>query len=474
MTQTHEDNATSAPDAVAAATDAAEGTRNAFDAGVTRSLKWRRAQLKALEAMLTESAPLIHEAMKADLGKTTAEAHITEVTSVLEEISHLSRNLKRWTKDRRRRSTPIIGTSRAWVQRQPLGPVLIIGPWNYPIHLVLMPLAGAIAAGNSAVIKPSELAPECSRLLAELIPQYLDSDAIRVVEGAVDETTALLGHPWGHIFYTGNGTVGSIVMTAAAKHLTPVTLELGGKSPLWIDDSVSIKKAARSIAWGKFTNCGQTCVAPDFVLTTADVADQLAREVTLAIEEFYGREPRQSKDYGRIVNDRHTERLSGLLGAGTLVTGGDVDVAQRYVAPTVLLDVDLDDPVMQDEIFGPILPIVIVDDLDEAIEIINERPHPLALYAYTKRRTVRKEFAARTTSGGLTFNTSVVQLSVPDLPFGGVGASGMGAYHGERSIQTFTHERSVLHKTRGLDFTRFVRPPYGARKTKVLTTVKSP
>ncbi|WP_062070244.1 aldehyde dehydrogenase family protein [Demequina sediminicola] len=449
-------------------------TREAFASGRTVPLKWRREQLRAMGTMLSESAERIEQAVVEDLGKNSAEAHLTEVRAVSMEVSLLLRNLKSWTKTRRVRSSALMGTSRASVQRQPLGTVLIIGPWNYPLHLMLMPLAGAIAAGNSVVLKPSEMAPACSALLAELVPQYLDRDAIQVVEGGVDETTELLEHAWDHIFYTGNGAVGSIVLKAAAEHLTPVTLELGGKSPLWIDSSVSIKKAARSIAWGKFTNCGQTCVAPDYVLATADVGAELADEVSKAIEEFYGTDPRQSKDYGRIINERHAERLAGLLDdgdstSGQVVTGGVADVAAKYVAPTVLLDVAPDAAVMQDEIFGPILPIVIVDGPDAAIDFINARPKPLALYAYTRQRKTRKAFEARTSSGGLTFNTSVVQLSVAKLPFGGVGASGMGAYHGEASVETFSHDRSILRKTRGLDFTPVVRPPYGRRKTQAIT-----
>ncbi|WP_062077059.1 aldehyde dehydrogenase family protein [Demequina globuliformis] len=449
--------------------DAIAATRATFESRRTSPLSWRRAQLRGLERMLTEHADRVHDALLSDLGKNATEAHLTEVTAVVQEARLLRRKLRRWTKERRRRTSPLIGTSRASIQRQPLGPVLIIGPWNYPINLVLVPLAGAIAAGNTAVLKPSELAPASSRLLAELVPQYLDPTAVRVVEGGVDETTRLLEEPWGRILYTGNSKVGSIVMEAAAKHLTPVTLELGGKSPLWIDDSVSIKSAARSIAWGKFTNCGQTCVAPDYVLTTRRVAGELARELTAAIEEFYGAEPRLSPDYGRIVNERHAERLAGLLGAGELVTGGDVDIDSRYVAPTVLVGVSREDAIMQEEIFGPILPIVVVDDLDAAIDVINERPHPLALYAYTRRRRVKKALSARTQSGGLTFNTAVAQLSVPHLPFGGVGNSGMGAYRGEQSIRTFSHERSVLHKTRGVDSTRAVHPPHSRWKERVVT-----
>lgn len=447
---------------------AAEGARVAYAAGTTKPLEWRRAQLRALVRMMTESSERIHQAVFSDLGKNPVDAHLTEVSAVVDEAKLALKHLNRWTRDRRARSPLSLGTSRAWVQRQPLGTVLIIGPWNYPLHLLLVPLVGAIAAGNSVVLKPSEVAPACSRLVAELIPRYLDADAIRVLEGGVAETTTLLNQPWDHIFYTGNGTVGSIVMAAAAKHLTPVTLELGGKSPVWVDGSASLVDAARSLAWGKFTNCGQTCVAPDYVLTTADVATALADEVRTAIDEFYGPDPRSSRDYGRIVNARHAERLAGLLDAGTTVAGGVYDVEDRYIAPTVLLDVKPEDQVMQEEIFGPILPIVIVRDHAEAIRFINARPKPLALYAFTNRREVRDAFSQQTTSGGMSFNSVMLHLGVPDLPFGGVGPSGMGAYHGEHSLRTFSHERGVLRKLAGVDLTKMARPPFTDRKIKML------
>lgn len=442
--------------------------RAAFASGRTRSLQWRRDQLQALLRLLEESAPAIHAAMLADLGKSDVESHLTEVFAIKSELTHTLKHLRSWTKDRRAHAPISLGTARAHIHREPLGTVLIIGPWNYPLHLLFMPLIGAIAAGNAVVLKPSELAPECSRLVAALVPRYLDPEAIQVVEGGVEQTTSLLEHPFDHIFYTGNGTVGSIVMTAAAKHLTPVTLELGGKSPVWVDGSVSPEKIAGSLAWGKFSNCGQTCVAPDYVLTTPDLAQPLAEAVARAAEHAYGEDPRTARDYGRIVNERHTRRLAGLLDSGTAVVGGTADIAERYVAPTVLVDVDPDAPVMQEEIFGPILPIVTVADHHEAIDFISARPEPLALYAYTQRAQVREDLIAGTSSGSVGFNTVMTQLGVPALPFGGVGASGTGRYHGEFSIATFSHERAVLRKTRGLDTAAMARPPYSDRMRRML------
>lgn len=438
-----------------------EAARAAFDSGRTRPLAWRRQQLGALERMLKECSPQIRDAMMADLGKNAVESQLTEVESVINEVRFTMRNLDRWTKDRKVRTPLSLGPARAAIHREPLGTVLIIGPWNYPIHLLLMPLIGALAAGNSVVLKPSEVAPECSSLVAELLPQYLDAEAIQVVEGGVERTTRLLECTFDHIFYTGNGSVGSIVMTAAARTLTPVTLELGGKSPTWVDDSARLGAAARSIAWGRFSNCGQTCVAPDYVLTTPELVQPLAQEIARAVSAMYGSEPQKSRGYGRIANQRHAERLAGLLNSGRAFLGGEVDIPDRYIAPTILLDVPHDAPVMQDEIFGPILPIIAVEGLDEAIDFINARPKPLALYGFTTRESTRQQLLERTSSGGLAFNSVITQLAVPTLPFGGVGSSGMGRYHGEFGVATFSHEKAVLRKLRGPDSIALARPPFG-------------
>ena len=418
--------------------------------------------------MLTDCAPQFREALRADLGKNEVEAQVTEIESVIMEAKLALRNLERWTRDRKVRTPLVLGTAHAMIRREPLGTVLIIGPWNYPIHLVFMPLIGALAAGNAVVLKPSEVAPACSRLIADVVPQFLDTDAVHVVEGGEKETTRLLGCSFDHIFYTGNGAVGSIVMTAAARTLTPVTLELGGKSPVWVDDSADLEVAARTIAWGKFSNCGQTCVAPDYVLTTPDLVEPLAHALSRATRQMYGSEPRASREYGRIVNERHAQRLAGLMGSGRVVLGGDVDVAERYVSPTVLVDVSPDSQIMQDEIFGPILPVLAVAGIDEAIGFINEHPKPLALYGFTSRESVREQLLEETSSGGVGFNLVITQLGAPSLPFGGVGDSGMGRYHGEFSVATFSHEKSVLHKTRGVDPMVLARPPFGWLTRKLL------
>lgn len=446
-----------------------DGARAAFSTGRTLPLAWRRQQLEGLERMLSECGEEIREALFQDLGKSSVESHLTEILSVRSEVRRTVKNLRKWTRPRRVRTPSTLGMASAAVQREPLGTVLIISPWNYPVHLLLMPLIGALAAGNTVVLKPSETAPAVSALMARRIPEHLDPEAVVVVEGGADETTRLLEQPFDHIFFTGGSGVASIVMSAAAEHLTPVTLELGGKSPAWVDGSADLEEAAESIVWGKFTNSGQTCVAPDHVLTTPELAEPLGEEISRAITRAYGPDPQQSEAYGRIVNERHTRRLGALLeGSGRALIGGDVDIADRYVSPTVLLDVPEDAAVMEEEIFGPILPIVTVADHHAAIKTINSRPKPLALYAFTQDAQVRGDFVEQTSSGGLAFNTVMTQLAVPTLPFGGVGASGMGRYHGEYSLQTFSHERAVLRKLPGPDPTRLVRPPIGRRMRRIL------
>jgi len=454
--------------AVESITQSVATAREAFASGRTKDLAWRRQQLQGLITMLDENSDRIEHAVCTDLGKHPIDAFLTEVSSVKTETKHTLRNLRRWTCDKRVPTPFALQPAKSVIHREPLGCCLILGPWNYPVHLVLMPLVGALAAGNAVIVKPSELAPASSAIIAELLPKYLDPEAVQVIQGGVEETTALLALQFDHIFYTGNGTVGRIVMEAAAKHLTPVTLELGGKSPVWVDESQPLEQTAAWLAWGKFTNCGQTCVAPDYVLTTPDVAPRLAEAVKTATHAMYGDDPKTSPAYGRIINQRHTERLAKLLTSGTTALGGQIDVADRYVAPTVLTDVSLEDPVMSDEIFGPILPIVTVTDHNDAIDIIRRRDKPLALYAFTRRPEVRAAFTERTSSGSLIFNAVAVHLGVPNLPFGGVGPSGMGAYHGEASIRTFSHERSVLRRRRGPDLAAMARPPFTDRKEKLL------
>ncbi|MGH1523292.1 aldehyde dehydrogenase family protein [Leifsonia sp. L25] len=440
--------------------------RAAFERGRTKPLSWRLAQLAALRRMLTERAAEFEDALLEDLAKNPTESQIAEVGFVVGEIDHMRRNLRRWLRPRRVAVPGALMPAKARVVLEPVGVVLVIAPWNYPVQLLLAPLVGALAAGDAVVLKPSELAPATSAAMARLIPQYLDPSAVAVVEGGVAETTELLAQRWDHIFFTGNGRVGRIVASAAAEHLTPVTLELGGKSPVYVDDSVDLAAAARRIAWGKFMNAGQTCVAPDYILATKGVSERLAVELAGAVRALYGDDPAQSPDYGRIVNERQFDRLAGLLGSGTTAVGGQSEASSRYLAPTVLVDVPRDSAVMGEEVFGPVLPIVAVDGLDDAIAFIRSGDKPLALYVFSERRDVRRRILTETSSGAVGFGVPAAHLAVGGLPFGGVGESGSGAYHGRRSLETFSHEKAVLTKALAPDTLQLIYPPYTEAKDR--------
>lgn len=443
---------------------AVAAVRTTFESGATRSYEWRVSQLDALLRMLHGEEKAILEALHTDLGKPALEGWIAEISDCVNGIKHLRKHLRKWMKPERVPTSLAGMPGKSRIVREPLGVVLVITPWNYPFSLAVNPIAGALAAGNSIVLKPSEVAPATSKLLATLLPRYLDSSAIAVIEGSVEETTEVLAQRFDHIFYTGNGTVGRIVMQAAAKHLTPVTLELGGKSPCIIDASANLEISARRVAWTKFFNCGQTCVAPDYLLVHRSVHDAFVKALQGVLKEFFGDDPQQSKDYGRIVNTRHHRRLTALLpGSGEVAYGGIGDEADRYLAPTMLVNVPENAPAMRDEIFGPILPVIAVDDLDQAIRFINERPKPLALYLFSSSDASYEQVLARTSSGGFVMNHAMIHLGVHSLPFGGVGESGMGAYHGKHSFDTFSHKKAVLKKGTALDPT-FTYPPYTESK----------
>ncbi|GGV87561.1 aldehyde dehydrogenase family protein [Streptomyces massasporeus] len=421
--------------------------RATFRTGRTKPVEWRTAQLRRLRDMLTENGADLAAALHADLGKSATEAYRTEIDFTVREIDHTLDHLADWLRPEPAPTPDHLGADvTVWTQYDPLGVVLVIAPWNYPAQLLLAPVVGALAAGNAVVAKPSELSPATSATLARLLPAYLDTDAVAVVEGGVPETTALLAERFDHIFYTGNGTVGRIVLRAAAEHLTPVTLELGGKSPAFVDRDTDLAVVAERLAHGKFLNAGQTCVAPDYVLTDPETAAALEPLLADAVKALYGSDPAASGEYGRIINERHFDRLTGLLDSGRTVVGGTSDRTAKYIAPTVLADVDPDAPVMREEIFGPILPIVTVPGLDEAIDFINDRDKPLALYVFSESDGTRRRFAAETSSGGLGHGLPLAHLTVSDLPFGGVGESGMGNYHGRYSIETFSHRKAVLDK----------------------------
>ena len=442
--------------------------RAAFDRGLTRPAAWRIQQIERVREMMSENADAFAEALKLDVGKPELEAYAADIMIIAEEAKAVAKSVKTWMKPRKVKGTIQTFPSKSEIVSDPLGVVLIISPWNYPVQLLISPLLGALAAGNCVVLKPSEVTPHTSQLLAELVPKYLDRDAVCVVEGGVDETTALLEQRFDHIMYTGNGAVARIVMAAAAKHLTPVTLELGGKSPCFVDASAKVDVAARRIAWGKFMNAGQTCIAPDYLLVERGAEGPLLEAIREAVKEFYGDDPRQSPDFGRIVNVRHHRRVAGLLkDGGEVFMGGDVDEDDLYIAPTVLTAVDPDSAVMSEEIFGPLLPVMVVDDVEAAIRFINGRDKPLALYAFTEKQAVADRLIGETSSGGVCVNGTILHIGNPNMPFGGVGESGMGAYHGRTSFDTFSHQKSVMRRGTWLDI-KFMYPPYTKKKTDMI------
>jgi aldehyde dehydrogenase (NAD+) len=420
--------------------------RATFASGRTRDIAWRRAQLEALRRLCVEGEPQLVAALQADFGKPAFETKLAETRAVVWEIDHALPRLARWMRGRRAAVPWALWPGSARIMPEPLGVVLVIAPWNYPVQLSLSPLIGALSAGNCAVLKPSELTPRTSETLAELVPRYLDHDAVAVVTGGAEASTALLAERLDHIFFTGGARVGRIVMEAAAKHLTPATLELGGKSPCVVAADADLGVTAERIVWGKFLNAGQTCVAPDYVLVERKRHDALLDALAATIARFFGPDPKASPNLARIVTEKHAERLAGYLAGGRVVIGGTVDLASRYVAPTVLADVNTDAPVMREEIFGPILPVIAVDSIDAAIGFINARDKPLALYLFTGDASVRDAVIARTSSGGVVVNDVVVHLGVPGLPFGGVGNSGFGRYHGQAGFECFSNPKGVLRR----------------------------
>lgn len=445
------------------------GLRHTFEQGVTRPEAWRRAQLAGLRRMLLERSADFEAALLADLGKSGTEAQLTEIGFLVSEIDHALAHLSGWMRPRRVAAPLALQPASARIVPEPLGVALIIAPWNYPLMLALSPLVGALAAGDAAIVKPSELAPATSRAIALHLPDYLDRRAVAVVEGGVEETTELLAQRFDHVFYTGNGRVGRIVAQAAIEHLTPVTLELGGKSPAYVDETVDLSETAKRIAWAKFLNAGQTCVAPDYVLGRREVLGRLAPKLADAIHELYGSAVQRNPDYGRIVNDAQFARLVSYLGDGEIVTGGAHDAASRYIEPTVLAGVSRDSAVMRDEIFGPILPLVETADLDDALSFVAGRDKPLAAYVFSEDPQTRRRWERETSSGALTFGAPILHLTVPDLPFGGVGASGQGSYHGERSFRVFSHEKAVLSKPLAPDtLGPTIMPPFTPAKEKLV------
>ena len=424
--------------------------REFFNTGQTKQLSFRLQKLKALRQAVVDWQPKILDALYADLRKCEFEAYATEI-GVIREIDHAIKHMKRWAKPTRVSPSLSMFPATGKIVPEPLGVVLIISPWNYPFQLMISPLVGAIAAGNCAILKPSEIAPQTSRVVAELVQATFDPSYITVIEGGVETSQALLAEPYDHLFFTGGAAIGRIVMESAAKHLTPVTLELGGKSPCIVDSDIHLEHAARRILWGKFLNAGQTCIAPDYLMVHEPLKPALTAALVTTLKEFYGNDPAESPDYPRMVSDRHFQRVSRLLESGNVIIGGETDASDRYIAPTLIDEVSPEDSVMQEEIFGPILPILTYETLDEAIAFVNARPKPLALYIFSRNDAVQQRVIDSTSSGTVCVNDTVMQVGVSDLPFGGVGQSGMGSYHGKAGFDTFSHHKSVLNNPFWLD-----------------------
>ncbi|CQD17984.1 fatty aldehyde dehydrogenase [Mycobacterium lentiflavum] len=439
--------------------------RGVFATGRTRGADWRLEQLRGIERFVAEREPDIAAALAEDLGRSATEAWLGDIASTKGEAVYARKHLKKWMR-KKRESLPLAQLpGRAWVQYDPLGVVLIIGPWNYPLYLSLAPLVAAVAAGNCAAIKPSELAPATSALLARLLPQYVDPEAVRIVEGDAAITQELLAAGFDHALFTGGTEIGKKIMAAAAPTLTPVTLELGGKSPVIVAVEADIDVAARRIAWVKLMNSGQTCIAPDYVLADRRIADELVAKIVANIRDFRSGELDPAL---RIVNQRQFDRLVSLISAtdGTVVAGGRSDSAALRIEPTVIVNPSPDEPVMTDEIFGPILPVLAVESLDHAVEFVNSRPKPLALYVFAPGQ-IGRGLIDRIPSGGAVINHVAMHCLVPSLPFGGVGASGMGAYHGRWGFETLSHRRAVLAKSAKPD-PRLVYPPYSQRALNIM------
>lgn len=460
-----------APESTVATTDVADvvaRVRKAYDSGRTRPLDWRREQLDGLLRFLDREQKTLVDALATDVGKPRFEGWATDLGASAADIRHLRKHFPKWAKGRKVSLSITSRPGRGEIVPEPLGVGLVIAPWNYPVQLMIQPLATAIAAGNAVVAKPSEMAPATSEALARLLPRYVDPEAIAVVEGAVDVATELLEQRWDHIFFTGGTGVGRIVMAAAARHLTPVTLELGGKSPAIIDDSAALAVAARRIAWGKWLNSGQSCIAPDYVLVSEAHRDELVEAIGHAFDTFADGAVRLSPHFGRIVNERHTRRLAALMDGhgGKIAVGGTIDVAARYVEPTVVVDPDVDSPLMTDEIFGPILPVLTIGSTEGAIRFVNNRPKPLALYVFAEDSGVADHVIESTSSGGAVVN-HVILHKTPALPFGGVGPSGMGRYHGQAGFDSYSNLKGVLYKPTKPD-SSIIYPPYTRIKERIV------
>lgn len=463
---------TLAPSQTAYIADLVGRQRDYFATGETKDVKFRIAQMKKLRAAIVQNERLILDALYKDLRKCDTEGYLTEIGFVLNDLDDAIANTKKWARPERVATPLFHAKASSYIQSEPYGNVLVIAPWNYPFQLLLAPIVGAMCAGNTVVAKPSEYAMHTAKVVSNLLTDNFSDEYIAVVEGGVPETQALLAERFDYVFFTGSTNVGRIVYQAAAKHLTPVTLELGGKSPCIVDEKIHVVHAAKRIVSGKLMNVGQTCIAPDYLLVDEKVKDKFVAEIKKQITKFYGENAQESEDYGRIINKKHFRRLKGLMdGGGDIIFGGKTDEADLYIEPTLMDNVDKDDAVMQQEIFGPILPILTYTHLKDAIQFIKDNEKPLALYMFSKSQKNIDQVMNETSAGGVSINDTLMHIANPNLPFGGVGESGIGAYHGPASFNTFSHKKSVLHKSFLIDAPiRYA--PYGKNEGLLRTMMK--
>ena len=432
--------------------------RKYFQTGATLPVSVRITALRGLYTAIVKYENEIHDALKKDLGKSGFESYMCETGLVLEEISYMLKHIRRFAGEKRVRTPLSQFHSRSFKKPSPYGVTLIMSPWNYPFMLTLSPLVDALAAGNTAVVKPSAYSPNTSEILRKILSQCFDPQYVAVVTGGRAENTCLLREHFDYIFFTGSQTVGKEVMRNAAEYLTPVTLELGGKSPCIVDQTADIRLAARRIVFGKYLNCGQTCVAPDYIYCHRSVKDSLVKEIQRQIQLQYGEEPLHNPDYGKIINKKHFDRILGLIEEKKIVHGGNSDRDTLRIEPTVLDNVTFADPVMQEEIFGPLMPVLVFDNLDEAITRINAMPHPLALYFFTSDKAAAKDVTSRCGFGGGCINDTIIHLATTEMGFGGFGESGMGAYHGKTGFDTFSHYKSIVDKKTWIDLPMRYQP----------------
>jgi aldehyde dehydrogenase (NAD+) len=436
-----------------------------FDTQTTKSVNFRIEQLNKLRTGIEKYESRIFAAIKMDLRKPEFESYTTEIGLVYNSIEDSMRNLKKWAMPKNVRTPIYLFPAKSFVMSEPYGTVLVIGPYNYPFQLLIEPLVGVIAAGNCAVLKPSEVSPNVSAIVTEMISDVFDSNYIRSVEGNVETNTSLINAAFDYIFFTGSVAVGKIVMAAAAKNLVPVTLELGGKSPVIVDESADIKVAAQRIIWGKMLNAGQTCVAPDYLMVHETIKEELIDEMKNVIREFFGADPQKSDSLGRIINNKHFNRIKNIieLDQAGIVYGGRYDEEAKYIEPTLIEVASWNAASMGEEIFGPVLPFITYNNLDKAIKEIKKLPKPLAMYLFTTNKAVEEKVLNEVSSGGACINDTITHLANPHLPFGGVGNSGMGSYHGYDSFLTFSHRKSVLKRGTKINI-NLLFPPYGKKK----------